>query len=311
MKKLFACVFFVAISIATVYAAEFYEDYEVYEPAEIAVTVNGVNLHFPDQAPAVVDERVLVPVRAVFERLGFGVMWSESSQAIVLSRQNDTVLIIVGDAEFVTNGEGFELDVPAQIIGERVVLPVRAVLESVGYIVEWDEPSRTVQIFTPIPPEPPPLPGPPEALPIPGHRLTYYEIGAWITNYHERGGINNFESEVVRLTNIERENADLPPLEPCYELMLSARFKAQSMHDLGYFSHTSPIYGAFQNISFEVFNIPVQSIGENLANGHRTPEAVVHGWMNSEGHRNNILNERYTRIGIGFFEYFWAQKFLG
>ena len=298
IRVFYAIVFFsVVFFVSDVYAAD----------VEIGVSIDGEGLGFADQPPVVADERVLVPVRAVFEQLGFDVMWSELSQAIVLSRQSDTVLLMVGEVDFVANGNVYASDVAAQIIGGRTMLPIRAVLESVGYTVVWDEPSHTVQIFTaaPVPDDPP------DVISIPERRLTYDEIDAWVANYHARGGIKDFEQEVVRLTNIEREDAGLPPLDLCELLMISARFKAQSMHDLDYFSHTSPIYGAFQNISFEVFEIPVQSIGENLANGHRSPESVVAGWMGSDGHRNNILNERYTRIGVGFFENFWAQKFLG
>ncbi|MCL2356783.1 MAG: stalk domain-containing protein [Defluviitaleaceae bacterium] len=268
----------------------------------IAVTIDGKHVEFPDKPPIFSDERVLVPVRAVFEELGFDVMWGEFTQTVLLSRADDTVFLVIGDSEFVANGRIYASEVAAQVIDGRTMLPVRAVLESVGYTVAWHDFSHTVQISAG---------GRPYAREIPHRRLYDDEIAEWVINYHARGGINDFESEVMRLTNIERENVGLPPLIWCDRLMLSARFKAQSMHNLGYFSHTSPVYGAFQNISFEVFDIPVQSIGENLASGHRTPEDVVAGWMDSDGHRNNILNERYARIGVGFFENFWAQKFLG
>lgn len=295
MKFFFAFIFFVALSAtgASVYAA-----------AEIAVTVDGEEIYFADQAPVLSEGRVLVPVRAVFERLGFDVIWGEFTQIIVLAREGDTVSLVIGDNGFVANGMIYASSVPPQIINYRTMLPIRAIVESVGYHVAWDEPTNTVQIFT----SPPPIP---DAITIPDRHITPEELAAWVANYHARGGINNFEREVIRLTNIERENAGQAPLEICAELMLSARFKAQSMYDLGYFEHTSPVYGAFYNISFEVFGIPRQTIGENLGRGHRTPEDVVQGWLDSPGHRSNLLSEQFTRIGVGFFEYTWAQKFLG
>jgi len=91
--------------------------------------------------------------------------------------------------------------------------------------------------------------------------------------------------------------------------MIASRFKAQSMHDIGYFAHTSPVYGRFDNISRQLFNYPVAAMGENIARGQRTPQAVMTSWMNSEGHRNNILNPDYTEMGIGFHSYTWVQKF--
>ena len=71
------------------------------------------------------------------------------------------------------------------------------------------------------------------------------------------------------------------------------------MKDNNYFSHTSPIYGS----PFEMirnFGISYKSAGENIARGQRTPQAVVDGWMNSSGHRANILNKAYTKIGVGY-----------
>jgi uncharacterized protein YkwD len=286
-RILFAFIFIV-ILVSSAYASE------------INVTVDGERIVFTDQTPALVGGRTLVPVRAVFEAIGFTVGWDEATQMISLTRGRDSVQLTIGRSTFVVNGEPRALDVPAQIIGGRTMLPIRAVLESVGYYVGWDAQTQTVQILS----EPPPAPA---QIVIPNRRLTESEISAWIAAY---GSPTEFEREVIRLVNIERAAANLSPLVEDSTLMMSARFKAQSLNDLDYFSHTNPVYGAFQNISFEVFNIPTQTIAENLARGHRTPAEVVHGWMNSDGHRENILNPDFTRIGVGYFNNNWAQKFL-
>jgi uncharacterized protein YkwD len=78
-----------------------------------------------------------------------------------------------------------------------------------------------------------------------------------------------------------------------------------------YFSHNSPTYGS----PFEMmrkFGISYTAAGENIAKGQRTPQEVVAAWMNSAGHRANILNKNYTHIGVGFEEngYIWTQQFI-
>ena len=61
------------------------------------------------------------------------------------------------------------------------------------------------------------------------------------------------------------------------------------------------------------FGLAYRTAGENIAMGYPTPEAVVDGWMNSEGHRANILNPSFTVIGVGYVEqgHYWTQMFIG
>ena len=83
------------------------------------------------------------------------------------------------------------------------------------------------------------------------------------------------------------------------------------MKDLGYFSHTSPTYGSpFQMM--KSFGISYRTAGENIAKGYASPEAVVNAWMNSPGHRANILNSTYTHIGVGYVPSgnYWTQMFI-
>jgi hypothetical protein len=78
--------------------------------------------------------------------LGFDVAWNAEAQQATLSRANDTIVITIDSATFTANGTTHTLDVPAQIINGRTMLPIRAVLESVGYSLGWDEATRTVLI---------------------------------------------------------------------------------------------------------------------------------------------------------------------
>lgn len=120
-----------------------------------------------------------------------------------------------------------------------------------------------------------------------------------------------YEQEVVRLVNEIRVENGLKPLTYDWELSRVARYKSQDMRDNRYFAHNSPVYGT----PFEMmrnFGITFHSAGENIAMGYQTPQAVVNGWMNSPGHRANILNAGYTRIGVGYVAdgNYWTQMFI-
>lgn len=124
--------------------------------------------------------------------------------------------------------------------------------------------------------------------------------------------VSSFESEVVRLVNEIRIKNGLKPLTEHWELSRVARYKSQDLVDNSYFSHTSPTYGTpFQMI--KAFGLSYRTAGENIAYGQRTPQAVVNAWMNSSGHRANILNSSYTQIGVGYVAngHYWTQMFIG
>ncbi len=123
---------------------------------------------------------------------------------------------------------------------------------------------------------------------------------------------SSVEKEVARLVNLERQKAGLAPLTFSEEISKVARLKSQDMADKNYFSHTSPTYGdPFQMM--RSFGIKFGYAGENIAKGYRSPEAVMNGWMNSSGHRANILNSNFKKIGVGYIQAngttYWTQMF--
>ncbi|MGM0750781.1 MAG: SafA/ExsA family spore coat assembly protein [Bacillota bacterium] len=124
----------------------------------------------------------------------------------------------------------------------------------------------------------------------------------------------SYTYEVVKLVNQERSQVGLPPLKENWELSRVARYKSEDMIAKNYFSHTSPTYGSpFQMM--KDFGISYQAAGENIAAGQRTPAEVVEAWMNSEGHRKNILSPTYTEIGVGYvkggsYGHYWTQMFI-
>lgn len=124
-------------------------------------------------------------------------------------------------------------------------------------------------------------------------------------------GVLSYEKEVARLVNEIRVKNGLNKLTEDWELSRVARYKSQDMKDNNYFSHTSPVYGSpFEMI--KNFGISYKSAGENIAKGQATPQAVVNAWMNSSGHRANILNASYNKIGVGYVENgkYWTQMFI-
>ena len=124
--------------------------------------------------------------------------------------------------------------------------------------------------------------------------------------------VSAFEKKVVELTNAERAKQGLAPLTLDTELSKVARAKSQDMKDKNYFDHNSPTYGSPFDM-MKSFGISYKSAGENIAQGQTTPEQVVQAWMNSQGHRENIMNSSFTHIGVGYVASgnYWTQMFIG
>ena len=124
--------------------------------------------------------------------------------------------------------------------------------------------------------------------------------------------VTDYEKQVIELVNKERAKNGLKALTYDWQLGRVARYKSQDMKDNGYFSHTSPVYGSpFQMM--KSFGISYKTAGENIARGQATPSQVVNAWMNSSGHRANILNGSFTHIGVGYVANgkYWTQMFIG
>ena len=121
-----------------------------------------------------------------------------------------------------------------------------------------------------------------------------------------------FENRVLELVNVERQKAGLSALQMDESVRNVARLKSEDMRVNKYFDHTSPTYGSPFDM-LKKFGISYKSAGENIAQGYSTPEAVVNGWMNSSGHRANILNASFTHMGVGYDAngHYWTQMFIG
>lgn len=126
--------------------------------------------------------------------------------------------------------------------------------------------------------------------------------------------VKNVEEEVLTLVNQERSKIGLKPLQMDWELSRVARMKSQDMAQKNYFSHTSPTYGSPFDM-MKQFGINFRTAGENIASGQQTPKEVMESWMNSQGHRENILKPDYTHLGVGYYRggsygHMWTQMFI-
>lgn len=134
-----------------------------------------------------------------------------------------------------------------------------------------------------------------------------------VDKYVAESTADRYAREVLELVNKERAKAGLEELKLSSDLNAVALMRAKELTEE--FSHTRP-NGKDCFTALTEAGIVYSSVGENIAAGQETPKKVVESWMNSEGHRANILSENYTQMGLGYYQsskgyqYYWAQIFI-
>ncbi|WP_303182905.1 CAP domain-containing protein [Tannerella sp.] len=125
---------------------------------------------------------------------------------------------------------------------------------------------------------------------------------------HPSVSLTEYEKKVVALVNKERKAAGLKTLKIETSLMVDSDVRAKEI--VSEFSHTRPD----GNSCFTVITTKFASAGENIAKGYASPENVMKGWMNSKGHKENIMNGQFTHIGVGCHRekgtFYWVQLFI-
>lgn len=116
------------------------------ETATIKVEYNKKQIVFPDQKPVIRSSRTLVPIRPIAESLGFEVEWDEKTRTVTINKGTNHVRLVVSQKIAKKNGQTINLDVPAQIINQRTMVPVRFIAEALTYNVNWDQATQTVLI---------------------------------------------------------------------------------------------------------------------------------------------------------------------
>jgi hypothetical protein len=126
---------------------------------------------------------------------------------------------------------------------------------------------------------------------------------------------SQFDAELLRLTNAERTQRGLSALTLNAQLGQAAQHHAADMAQQNYFSHTGK-NGSSMGDRVKATGYRYSYAGENIATGQQTPAAVLNAWMNSEGHRKNILSPNFTEIGFGYsysaqsdYGHYWVQVF--
>ena len=125
----------------------------------------------------------------------------------------------------------------------------------------------------------------------------------------------SFEGELLRLTNLERQKVGLAPLKLSLSLTRAAQLHSTDMARNSYFSHTGQ-NGSSMADRAKATGYKYSYLGENIAAGRSTAEGTIRQWMNSSGHRANILNRSFTEIGFGYandqnsnYKHYWVQVF--
>jgi hypothetical protein len=236
MKKKFLSFALLAVALASVTMITPFRAAD-----EIGVTIEGVNVIFTDQPPVIVDGRTLVPVRGVFEMLGFNVDWDNDTRQATLTNSDYIVVLTVGSATFTTNGVNHTLDVPAQIIGGRTMLPIRAVLESVAYYVAWQD-GRVIVSANPIetaPEETAPMSGG-DDIDIAVQQLSPYEMFAEVFRRYENANtpaqyaFHDLNSDGIYELFVSDGMDLLHSIERVYTFVGGRVHEAGSTYDLGF-----------------------------------------------------------------------------
>ncbi|MCR4718039.1 MAG: hypothetical protein K5768_00215 [Firmicutes bacterium] len=134
-------------------------------------------------------------------------------------------------------------------------------------------------------------------------------------NEQPSSNIGSYELQVLNLVNEQRANYGLPALKYSTQLEAVAYSHSKDMAQNNYFSHTN-LSGQSPFDRMRLAGISYRSAAENIAAGQRTPQEVVNAWMNSSGHRANILNSSVTEMGVGIYSggsygVYWTQLFRG
>lgn len=251
--------------------------------SSIAVTLNDEFIDCSQSAPVNIDGRVLVPLRAIFEALGVNVDWDNNSRTVTATTETVTFKMVIGEEKYTVNNEVFTSDTTAQIINSSTMVPVRVVSESLGCNVGWDGSTQTVIITS--------------------DDVNVEIKENKIVEYTDLEFVSIINNEIVRFTNIERVKEGLEELKVDEDLFKGAVFKSEDMATRDYFSHEDSdgnyVYkkygGSAENIAVNSNNASNKSLEKAIS----IANSFVTQWMNSDGHRANILNSANVSMGAG------------
>ena len=262
-KKIFlfllASIIFLIASFGSAYAA-----------TNITIYLDGQQLK-PPVDPMVKDSRVLVPLRLISESLGATVNYYSADKKIEILLDGDEIILYVNKKDVWVNSEKDTLDVPATVINNYTLVPIRFVSENLNVKVDWDNTLKRVNLT----------------------RIKQL-ILASLTE-EERF----FQNELLGYINDARSEIGLEELVLFDKLTTIARLHAKDMALNNFFSHNSPTYG---NPNNRANDQGMDNISEVIAFGYPDARSVFDAWMDSSTHRAIILDADARFIGIGKYQ---------
>lgn len=244
---------------------------------DVRVFLNGGEIEF-DQPPVIYQDMTYVPFRAIFEAMGMTVQWhGEQRRATAFNREYNISFVMGCDYIFV-NGMGTPVVKGPIIENSRMLVPLRALANAVDGDVYWDGDNKYV----------------------------YIESDAAVDT-------ENWKYEVLSLVNEIRRRYGLKELVWDDALARVGREHCMDMAARGYFDHNTPEgltpFDRMKNAGISFF-----AAAENIAAGQTDPADAVDSWMGSEGHRENILNPLFGKMGAGIYQggdygFYWSQEF--
>lgn len=249
----------------------------VFADDDITVYLNEDELIF-EQSPIIQNDSTLVPFRAIFENLDMVVQWFGDEQRVTAQKDDLTITLFINENTMYVKDMPVELNTPPIIYNDYTLVPLRAVSESAGAEVFWDGDTHTVYIET-----------------------------------NNESDFDDWGYEVLNLVNEERAKYNVAPLKWDDSLAALAESHCEDMIDRNFFAHNTPD-GQTPFDRMKAAGISYSSAGENIAAGQYSPQNVMDSWMNSPGHRKNILNPDFEYIGVGLarggsYGIYWAQEF--
>ena len=243
----------------------------------------------------------MVPFRNLCESLGAKVSWDAATNTASATCGGKTISVSAGGTQLETDCGTIGLSAPACNKNGLTYVPLRSICEALGCNVNWNAESGEIDI---VPQDNTCENGNCETEPpAPANTETPAQSAA------------SYEQQVLELVNEQRANYGLAPLSYSKELEAVAYAHSKDMAQNNYFSHTN-LSGQSPFDRIHAAGISYRSAAENIAAGQKTPQEVVSAWMNSAGHRANILNSSVTKMGVGIYSggsygIYWTQLFIG
>lgn len=257
-----------------------FSSFVCFAESDLTLKLDG-KLMETDVPPVIVNDRTMVPFRAIFEELGISVNWSGALRKVYATADDITVILTVDSEKMIVNENIITLEAAPFIMNDRVLVPVRAVCEALKCTVDWEADTRTVIIKT-------------KDYVEPSFNETIGSDPAYVKKDIE------FDKSLFEAINAERKKLGIPELLYDETLAGIALSHSTDMAKRDYIDHTDPDgVGPFDRI--DKASVSYVAAAENIASGFSTAAKVVESWLNSPKHSANILNAEFNKIGVGYF----------